>query len=75
MLYVQLSFFCLVYLIICVLVSLTCSMSHVWYCGRHVSDVFGTIVFKCIFMVILTTGVTGGVTKWGYIFEKVGLHI
>ena len=24
---------------------------------------------------ILGSGVTGGVTKWGYIFEKVGLQI
>lgn len=27
-----------------------------------------------LFEVILGTGVTGGVTKWGYIFEKVGLQ-
>ena len=24
---------------------------------------------------IFRGGVTGGVTKWGYIFQKVGLHI
>lgn len=24
--------------------------------------------------VILMSGVTGGVTKWGYIFAKLGLH-
>ena len=27
-----------------------------------------------LFEVILGTGVTGGITKWGYIFEKVGLQ-
>jgi len=26
------------------------------------------------FGAVLGTGVTGGVTKWGYIFEKVGLQ-
>lgn len=31
-------------------------------------------LFFVRFWVILGTGVTGGVTKWGYIFEKVGLQ-
>ena len=31
--------------------------------------------FLCLKVSKNTSGVTAGVTKWGYIFEKVGLHI
>lgn len=31
--------------------------------------------FLCPKMAKIVGGVTAGVTKWGYIFRKVGLHI
>ena len=37
------------------------------------SDWFYHPLFVLLWL-ILGTGVTGGITKWGYIFEKVGLQ-
>ena len=34
-----------------------------------------TSFFLCPKMAKIVGGVTAGVTKWGYIFRKVGLHI
>ena len=33
------------------------------------------LLFLCPKMAKIVGGVTAGVTKWGYIFRKVGLHI